>query len=144
VVADGVIRFAGWRVRHLDREMPHKQEDARFQVLSLLQKHPELSQRELAKMLGVSLGQTNFLLKALIDKGLIKVDNFRKSDNRMGYVYVLTPSGVAHRVALAANFLKRKMKEYEELKAGIEELRREVEGGTLLSRVGDGSGKYGA
>jgi len=124
--------------------MPQKQEDARFQVLSLLQKHPDLSQRELARMLGVSLGQTNFLLKALIDKGLIKVSNFRRSDNRMGYVYVLTPRGVAHRIALAASFLKRKMKEYEELKAGIEELRREIEADAPSSRVGDEPGTFQA
>lgn len=128
----------------MGREMPQKQEDARFQVLSLVQKHPELSQRELAKMLDVSLGQTNFLLRALIEKGLIKVSNFRRSDNRIGYVYMLTPSGVAHRIALAASFLKRKMKEYEELKAGIEELRREVEAGALAPRVGDKPGKLRA
>ena len=121
--------------------MLQKHEDVGFQVLGLVQKHPELSQRELAKMLGVSLGQANFLLKALIDKGLIKVSNFRRSDNRMGYVYVLTPRGVAHRIALAASFLKRKMKEYEELKAGIEELRQEVEAGTLTSRAGDATEK---
>ena len=111
--------------------MSPDQEDARFRVLSLVQKHPHLSQREVAQMLGVSLGQTNFLLKALIQKGLIKVGNFRKSDNRLRYVYVLTPSGVAERAALTSSFLKRKIKEYETLKSEIESLRQEAEANAM-------------
>lgn len=107
--------------------MVKSREDARFRVLSLLQRHPNLSQRELAEMLGVSLGQTNFVLNALIDKGLVKVGNFRKSNNRLRYAYILTPKGASEKVSLTASFLKRKLREYEELKAEIEALRQEAE-----------------
>jgi EPS-associated MarR family transcriptional regulator len=111
------------------------QEDARFRVLNLLQKHPDLSQRELANMLGVSLGQVNFVLKALVDKGLVKVGNFRKSNNRLRYMYILTPKGAAEKVALTAKFLARKLKEYEALKAEIEALRQETEAVTDTTRA---------
>jgi EPS-associated MarR family transcriptional regulator len=110
--------------------MASNQDDTRFRVLHLLQQNPDISQRELAKAMGISLGRVNFVLNALVDKGLIKVSNFRKSDKKIRYTYMLTPSGVAEKIGLTANFLKRKISEYEALKAEIESLRREAKGGS--------------
>jgi len=102
-----------------------QQEDVRFRILRLLQHAPHLTQRELAEALGISLGKTNFCIKALLDKGLIKLHNFRASRNKLAYSYLLTPAGVAEKAALTARFLGRKMAEYEQLKAEIESLRQE-------------------
>ena len=98
-----------------------------LQVLRRLHESPEISQRGLAKELGVSLGSINHCFKALAAKGWVKVQNFGRSPNKMGYVYLLTPSGVAEKSALTARFLKRKLEEYEALQLEIEELKREVE-----------------
>lgn len=102
-------------------------EDVDFRALRLLQSNPEMSQRELARALGVSLGGTNYCLKALITKGWIKMQNFSHSRNKLGYVYVLTPRGIARKAELAGRFLKRKMEEYEALSAEIASLRDETE-----------------
>lgn len=110
--------------------MASNKDDTRFRVLHLLQQNPDISQRELAKAMGISLGRVNFVLNALVDKGLIKVSNFRKSDKKIRYTYMLTPSGVSEKIGLTANFLKRKISEYEALKAEIESLRREAKGGS--------------
>lgn len=103
-----------------------KNEDAYFCVLRLLQDKPDLSQREIAEELGVSLGATNYLLKALVEKGHVKIENFRASDNKLRYTYILTSNGIETKVRLTAGFLKRKYAEYEALKAEIDALELEI------------------
>ncbi len=98
------------------------QEDTYFRVMRLLEANPDLTQRQLADALGVSLGGLNYCLKALIQKGFVKVSNFRKSKNKFGYVYLLTPAGASEKARLTASFLQRKMQEYEVIKAEIEAL----------------------
>lgn len=98
------------------------QEDTHFRVLSLLEQNPEMSQRDLAKALHVSLGGLNYSLKALMERGMVKVQNFSKSERKLAYAYVLTPHGLAEKTKLTARFLKRKMEEYETLKAEIDAL----------------------
>jgi EPS-associated MarR family transcriptional regulator len=99
------------------------QEDTAFRVMRLLQANPDLTQRELAQELGISLGGLNYCLKALIDKGWVKVQSFSQSKNKFGYVYILTPAGLTEKALLTSHFLKRKMVEYEALKAEIEALK---------------------
>lgn len=103
------------------------QEDTAFRVLRILEAEPDISQRALADRLGVSLGGLNYCLKALVDKGFVKLENFSNSRHKFGYVYLLTPAGLAEKAALTGRFLKRKMREYERLKAEIEDLRREAQ-----------------
>ena len=91
-------------------------ENDKFNVLREVGKKPGTSQRELSKNLGLSLGKINYCIKALRDKGLIKISNFSKNPNKLNYVYILTPKGIASKTRLTINFMKRKMKEYEELK----------------------------
>lgn len=95
-------------------------------MLRLLEANPELSQRELAEALGVSLGKTNYCLKALLERGLIKIRNFRNSQNKAAYAYYLTPEGISKKTLLTAGFLKRKLAEYENLKREIKLLKTEV------------------
>jgi EPS-associated MarR family transcriptional regulator len=102
------------------------QEDTYFRVMRILQENPDLTQRELAERLGISVGGLNYCLKALMKKGLVKMKNFASSKNKFGYVYVLTPTGMAEKAAITHRFLQRKMDEYEALKAEIEALRSEV------------------
>ena len=90
-----------------------------FNVLRKIQNRPESTQRELAGELGFSLGKLNYCLKALRSKGLIKIENFRKNPTKINYIYVLTPKGIAEKTKLTIDFMKRKMKEYEELKKEI-------------------------
>ncbi|WP_416898632.1 MAG: MarR family EPS-associated transcriptional regulator [Minwuia sp.] len=104
------------------------QEDVRFRILRLLEDNPELSQRELADALNVSLGGVNYCLKALLDKGLVKLGNFSASRDKRRYAYVLTRKGIAEKAALTGRFLKRKMAEYEALKTEIEALQAEMAG----------------
>ncbi len=101
-------------------------EDTHLRLLRLLEARPELSQRDLARELGASLGKLNYCLNALIDKGLVKVRNFRNSGNKLAYAYLLTPRGIESKATITVHFLKRKMTEYETLKAEIEQLQREV------------------
>ena len=96
-----------------------KNKDDHFELLRKIQKKPESSQRELAEELGFSLGKLNYCLKALQQKGLIKINNFKKNKNKINYIYVLTPRGIDHRLKLTLKFMKRKMQEYDELKAEI-------------------------
>ena len=100
--------------------------ELQFRVLRLLESNPHLTQRELSKSLGVSLGGVNYCLNALISKGLIKICNFKNNKNKWVYAYLLTPQGIAEKTALTSDFLRRKMKEYEGLKAEIESLKFEV------------------
>lgn len=95
-------------------------------LLHLLEQHPDISQRELAEALGVSLGKTHYLLKALIEKGLVKVENFRRHNNKTAYLYKLTPTGFIAKVELAQSFLRRKEAEYEALHAEIRALKAEL------------------
>lgn len=104
-----------------------KTEDAHFRVLRLLEENPELSQREVAEALGVSLGATNYILRALVEKGQIKIQNFRAADNKLRYAYILTPSGIEAKARLTVGFLKRKYAEYEALKSEIEGLEADLE-----------------
>lgn len=94
-----------------------------FEVLRKINKYPQASQRELAKDLGFSLGKLNYCLKALKQKGLVKINNFKKKENKINYIqYVLTPKGIAERTKLTVNFMKRKMKEYDELKNELKDI----------------------
>lgn len=102
------------------------QEDTHFRVLRLLQESPEMSQRELAAAVGVSVGGIHYVLSALIDKGLVKLGNFTATEDKRRYAYILTPKGIARKTALTRAFLVRKMEEYETLREEIEKLRNEV------------------
>jgi EPS-associated MarR family transcriptional regulator len=103
------------------------QEDTHFRIMRILQENPDLTQRELAEKLGMSVGGLNYCLNALIDKGLVKMQNFSNSKNKFKYVYLLTPMGITEKVALTTRFLIRKMEEYEALKIEIEALKSEVD-----------------
>ena len=104
-------------------------DELRLRVLRALEVNPELSQRQLAAELGVSLGGVNYALKALVERGFVKAGNFRKSGNKVAYLYVLTPKGVAEKASLATAFLSRKLEEYEVLRQEIEALKGEVSSG---------------
>ena len=101
------------------------QVDTYFRVMRILQKNPDLTQRELADRLGLSVGGLNYCLKALMEKGWVKMQNFSHSKSKFGYVYLLTPQGIAQKAALTSDFITRKMVEYEALKSEIELLRLE-------------------
>ena len=103
-------------------------EGARLAVLRLLEQRPEMSQRELSDALGLSLGRTHFVLHALLDKGLVKARNFRRSDNKLAYAYVLTPSGMHEKLRLTRAFLSRKEAEFEDLRRMIAALKGELSG----------------
>jgi len=98
----------------------------KISILRELAKSPTLSQRELSLKVGISLGKVNYVLKALIEKGHIKTENFKNSKNKLQYMYILTPSGIEERMRLILSFLKRKMKEYDRLKVEIKNLKSEV------------------
>jgi len=103
------------------------QKDTHYRLMQLLQDNPALSQRDMARALGLSFGGVNYCLNALIDKGLVKINNFSQNQNKFGYVYLLTSQGVAEKAALTSNFLQRKMDEYEALKAEIAALTAEID-----------------
>ena len=100
--------------------------DAEYLILKKFEDNPHLTQRELSKELGVSLGKTNYIINALIDKGWIKLKNFKRSDKKLGYSYLLTTQGIAEKAMLAQKFLKKKSDEYNKLKQEIENLRNEL------------------
>ncbi len=110
-------------------------ETTHYSLLKILEEHPGLSQRELAKRLGISLGKVNFCLNALVAKGNIKINNFRNSDNKLAYAYLLTPSGIEQKARMTVEFLQIKVRDYERLHREIEELQREVEQKGLLENV---------
>ena len=95
--------------------------------MGILHANPNISQREMAKALGISFGGVNYCLNALMAKGLVKVQNFSQSQNKFGYVYLLTKAGIAEKLSLTGSFLKRKMDEYEALRVEIEALQSEIE-----------------
>ena len=96
--------------------MPQHTDPDQFNLLRRIQNKPNATQRQLASELGVSLGKLNYCLKALKGKGLVKIENFKKNPNKIGYFYVLTPKGALEKTKLTVNFMQRKMNEYEELK----------------------------
>ena len=102
-------------------------EERQLNALRLLEENPEISQRELAGALGVSVGAANYCLRALVDKGWVKLENFQKNPNKLGYLYLLTPMGIAAKAQLTGSFLRRKMAEYDALRAEIDQLQAELE-----------------
>lgn len=101
-------------------------EQRQLDAMRLLETNPETTQRELAEALGVSLGAVNYCLKALVEKGWVKLENFQNNPNKLGYLYLLTPAGMAAKTSLTARFLRRKLVEYDALSAEIEQLRCEI------------------
>lgn len=102
-------------------------ETAHYRILRLIEEHPEISQRELSRVLGVSLGKAHYLLKALLEKGLVKAGNFRRHDNKLAYIYLLTPSGISTKMELTKAFLRHKEVEYEVVREEIARLRQELD-----------------
>lgn len=107
-------------------------DEYRYKILRKLDVEPEVSQRELARELGISLGKVNFCLNALIEKGLVKTNNFSRSENKKGYIYLLTPSGVEEKAKITVRFLKYKLAEYEAIKAEIQQLQNDIESNERL------------
>ena len=105
-------------------------DEIQLSVLRLLEQNPQLTQRQLSAELGVSLGKTHYVVKSLIDVGLVKLDNFQRSDNKWGYAYLLTPKGIKEKAAIAVRFLARKQDEYRLLEREIEILKSEVDAET--------------
>lgn len=101
-------------------------DEYRYKILKLIEADPEISQRELAKALGISLGKTNYCLKALIEKGLLKVSNFKNNKNKLAYMYLLTPNGIEEKSIIIIRFLKSKIAEYETVSAEIKLLMQEA------------------
>ena len=101
-------------------------QELEYRVLKILEQRPDMTQRELAEELGVSLGKTHYLVKSLIDVGWVKLDNFQRSDNKWGYAYLLTPKGIVEKAAITARFLVRKQREYSDLQLEIQQLQEEV------------------
>ena len=111
----------------IDSQGHDVKDELRLLVMRILQGNPDITQRELAKRLGVSLGGINYCLKALVDMGYLKLSRFKRSQKKLGYAYVLTPAGIRAKSKITAQFLSRKMREHEALIAEIETLKREVE-----------------
>jgi EPS-associated MarR family transcriptional regulator len=101
-------------------------QELEYRALKMLEQRPDMTQRELAEELGVSLGKTHYLVKSLIDVGWVKLDNFQRSDNKWGYAYLLTPKGIVEKAAITARFLVRKQREYSDLQLEIQQLQEEV------------------
>ena len=102
-------------------------DELRYQLLKALEHNPNLSQRQLAKELGISLGKVNYCMNALLDVGLIKVNNFKNNQNKLSYAYLLTPNGIEEKANVTTRFLHNKLKEYAELEATIEDIRKELQ-----------------
>ena len=100
------------------------QADLEYKILKNIEANPSLTQRQLAKELDVSLGKINYIIGALLDIGWVKIDNFRKSDNKIGYLYLLTPEGIVNKAIITQQFLQRKIEEYDRLKKEIEDLQK--------------------
>lgn len=110
-------------------------ETTHYSLLKTLEENPSLSQRDLAKKLGVSLGKVNYCLNKLVEKGSLKINNFRNSNNKLAYAYLLTPQGIESRARMTVEFLKVKVQEYERLRVEIEALRQEAEQKGLLEKT---------
>lgn len=103
-----------------------KNNEDHFEILKNINKFPNSSQRKLAAKSGLSLGKLNYCLNALINKGFVKIENFKSNENKFNYIYVLTPRGISHRAKLTINFMKKKMQEYDELKKEYIYLKKET------------------
>lgn len=101
-------------------------QELQYRALKLLEQQPVMTQREIAKKLNVSLGKTHYLIKSLIDVGWLKLDNFQRSDKKLGYAYLLTPSGILEKAVITAKFLTRKQQEYSDLQQEIQQLQEEI------------------
>ena len=101
-------------------------QELEYRALKILEQRPDMTQRELAEALDVSLGKTHYLVKSLIDVGWVKLDNFQRSDNKWGYAYLLTPKGIVEKAAITTRFLVRKQREYSDLQLEIQQLQEEV------------------
>ena len=110
----------------INSNVEEKKDELRLSVIRLLEENPDITQRELAKRLGISLGRINYSLKALVEVGYVKTARFRRSKNKFGYAYVLTPSGIRAKSQIMARFLSHKMREHEALIVEIETLTREL------------------
>src|SRR5450759_848365 len=115
--------------------MPVLTDPQRLDLLKLLQAQPQMSQRDLAQALGVSLGKANYCMKALMEKGLVKLENFRKNPDKRQYAYLLTPAGVEEKTRITLSFLRRKVAEYEALEKEIEQLRGDLQNRRIPSEV---------
>jgi len=102
-------------------------DELQHKLFKIITQHPHTNQRELSQHLGISLGKANYCVKALIAKGWVKAQNFKNNKNKLSYAYLLTPSGIEQKASVTVSYLKRKMQEYDELKAAVEELKKEVE-----------------
>lgn len=102
-------------------------DEIRYKLMRLLQANPEMSQREVARELGVSVGKVNYCVRALVRRGWVKINNFRNSDNKLAYKYLVTPRGLEAKTLITMRFLQAKMDEYENLRAEIEQIRRDAE-----------------
>ena len=102
-------------------------QELEYRVLNILEQQSDMTQRQLAKELNVSLGKTHYLIRSLIDVGWVKLDNFQRSDNKWGYAYLLTPNGIIEKAAITARFLAKKKKEYSKLQLEIQQLQEEIE-----------------
>jgi|SRR5690554_5866965 len=102
-------------------------DEYRYKILRLIEANPQISQREIARQLGISLGKTNYCLKALIQVGMVKVGNFRNSKNKLSYMYLLTPSGIEAKSVIAMRFFKRKIEEHNALLKELNDLRKDIE-----------------
>ena len=101
-------------------------QELEYRILKILERKPDLTQRQLAEELGVSLGKTHYLIRSLIDVGWVKLDNFQRSNNKWGYAYLLTPMGIVEKAAITTRFLVRKQQEHAQLQKEINELQEEV------------------
>jgi EPS-associated MarR family transcriptional regulator len=127
VACQKTLRHRGNRITPLANHAKMNEEIS-FKLFKLLEAVPDISQRELAKKLGISLGKTNYCLKGLMEKGWLKARNFKNSNNKIAYAYMLTPTGLSEKAKITARYLKNKVHEYEILKSEIEKLRQEVSG----------------
>ena len=110
---------------HMNTDFNHSDSEKILDLLREMESNPQITQRDLAKKFGVSLGKTNFLIKALLVKGIVKAQNFKNSKNKIAYIYILTPEGIKLRLELTHKFFSRKAQEYEYLKKEIELLKKE-------------------
>jgi len=115
------------------------EQEIRYKILKLLSVHPNLSQRDMAKRMSISLGKTNYVLTELANKGIIKIKRFKSAPSKVPYSYMLTPHGLEEKTKTTLKFLKRKLAEYEEIKHQIQEIKKEVEKDESIDFLGDGT-----
>jgi len=101
-------------------------DELQHKLFKVITQNPNISQRDLSKNLGISLGKANYCLKALMTKGWVKAQNFKNNRNKLSYAYLLTPSGIEQKASVTVRYLRKKMEEYDELKAAVEELQKEI------------------